>query len=253
MHAYRSFTEKCISAMHFRTIVYKELTSSKDTRVNLDTTPSSAPNDVEVYVDIPALNASSDEVVVSSNVRESEIDARITQATCMHTELATKKGFSVHNVPADGDCLFSAIALQLESLGIQAVRSQDLRHNLVKYMQENPAIGDNIIYKDFLCELQHHHDDNILNADTENPTEEDHQISAVEDLESRTELRWIRYLHRLQEGAWGDYLAVQALARMLNVSIVIISTLNPNMHPVEPPNGSSIGSIYLGLIVIMLL
>ena len=35
---------------------------------------------------------------------------------------------------------------------------------------------------------------------------------------------------------------------MLNVSIVIISTLNPNMRPVEPANGSSIGSIYLGLI-----
>ena len=32
---------------------------------------------------------------------------------------------------------------------------------------------------------------------------------------------------------------------MLNVSIVIISTLNPNMQPVEPANGSSIGSIYL--------
>ena len=78
-----------------------------------------------------------------------------------------------------------------------------------------------------------------------NPTEEDQQISAVENLESRIELRWIRYLQRLQEGAWGDHLAVQALASMLNVSIVIISTLNPNMQPVEPANGSSIGSIYL--------
>ena len=105
-----------------------------------------------------------------------------------------------------------------------------------------------ICYKDFLCELQHHDDDNILNADTENPTEEDNEISAVEDLESRTEFRWIRYLQSLQEGAWGDHLAVQVLASMLNVSIVIISTLNPNMQPVEPANGRSIGRIYLGLI-----
>ena len=112
--------------------LFHALTSSEDTRVDLHTTPSSAPNDVEVYVDTPALNASSDyEVVASSNVRESEVDARIIQATRMLTELATKRRFSVHNVPADGDCLFSAIALQLESLGIQAVRSKDLRHNLV--------------------------------------------------------------------------------------------------------------------------
>ena len=43
----------------------------EDTRVDLQTTPSSAPNYVEVY--IRALNASSDyEVVASSNVRENE-------------------------------------------------------------------------------------------------------------------------------------------------------------------------------------
>ena len=35
---------------------------------------------------------------------------------------------------------------------------------------------------------------------------------------------------------------------MLNASINIISTLNPNMQPVEPAYGRSIGSIHLGLI-----
>ena len=41
------------------------------------------------------------------------------------------------------------------------------------------------------------------------------QIAAIEDLEARTELQWVKYLRRLREGAWSDHLTIQALANML--------------------------------------
>ena len=90
-----------------------------------------------------------------------------------------------------------AFSLQLESVGIQPVEKQDFRQELVKYMEQNPVISDSLHYRDFLCELEHHEDRNILNADMEIPTEEDLQISAVEDPDTQADLRWIRYLHRL--------------------------------------------------------
>ena len=214
-------------------------TKSSNTQVNLDSAPSITPDDVQMNMeDVSPTILSCNSV---SSLRESDLDVRIAQASCILTDLATKRGFSVHDVPADGDCLFSAISLQLESVGIQPVEKQDLRQELVKYMEQNPVISDGLHYRDFLCELEHHEDRNILNADMEIPTEEDLQISAVEDPDTQADLRWIRYLHRLQEGAWGDHLAVQASATMLNVSINIISTLNPNMQPVEPAYGRSIG------------
>ena len=34
--------------------------------------------------------------------------------------LAREKGFAVQDVPRDGDCLFSAVAVQLENVGIHS-------------------------------------------------------------------------------------------------------------------------------------
>ena len=186
-----------------------------------------------------------DQVAISSDI-VSELDARIIQGYRMLTVLASQRGFSIQDVPADGDCLFSAISLQLESVGIQPAESKELRHELVKYMEQNPTINEDLYYRDFLSELQSN--ENILNADTDVPNDEDNQISLIEDPHTQAEIRWIKYLQRLREGAWGDHLAVQVLASMLNVNIKIISTLNPDMPLVKPLNCTSICNIYLGLI-----
>ena len=68
-------------------------------------------------------------------------------------------------------------------------------------------------YTNFISQSTYH--DDALNADTEMPTEEALQIAAIEDLEARTELQWVKYLRRLREGAWSDHLTIQALANML--------------------------------------
>ena len=179
-----------------------------------------------------------DSVAISSDI-VSELHARVIHGYRMLTVLASQRGFSIQDVPADGDCLFSAISLQLESVGIQPAESKELRHELVKYMDQNPPINEDLYY---ISELQSN--DDILNADTDVPNDEDNQISLIEDPHTQAEIRWIKYLQRLREGAWGD----QVLASMLNVNIKIISTLNPNMPLVKPLNCTSNYKIYLGLI-----
>ena len=48
--------------------------------------------------------------------------------------LARERGFSVRDVPRDGDCLFSAVAVQLNSLGILPGET-NLREQLVEYLE----------------------------------------------------------------------------------------------------------------------
>ena len=51
--------------------------------------------------------------------------------------LAQELGFSIRDVPRDGDCLFSAVAVQLNSLGIQPGET-NLREQLVEYLEAHP-------------------------------------------------------------------------------------------------------------------
>ena len=53
---------------------------------------------------------------------------------------------------------------------------------------------------------------------------------------------------KIETNARGDHLTVRALANMLNVNINIIPTVNPDMEPIQPNDGNSVGTINLGLI-----
>ena len=50
--------------------------------------------------------------------------------------------------------------------------------------------------------------DDPFNADIEAPTEQDELISSTEGPDLQQQLRWLRYLERLNAGAWGDHIAV---------------------------------------------
>ena len=52
------------------------------------------------------------------------------------SNLALERGFSVRDVPRDGNCLFSAVAVQLDSLGIQHGET-GLREQLVEHLQNH--------------------------------------------------------------------------------------------------------------------
>ena len=75
-------------------------------------------------------------------------------------------------------------------------------------------ITNELHYRNFISGAVSSDDSDLLNADTEAPTEEDSLISTVEDENTRAELLWMKYLKRLKQGAWGDHLTVQTLANV---------------------------------------
>ena len=174
---------------------------------------------------------------VVSNNNENAIDVL--------SSVASRNGFTIHDVPADGDCLFSAIAYQLSSIGIYDIDADSLRTMLVSHLEDHPTVKGTH-YRSFLSEPVP--STNAYNADTEALTAEDEVIAAVGDSDTRAQLRWLRYLERLRCGAWGDNIAIQGICEMLNITINILSTHNPNMLSVAPSNGMSHGNVYLGLI-----
>ena len=129
--------------------------------------------------------------------------------------IASQNGFTIHEVPADGDCMFNAIVYQLNSTGICDVDSQTLRQNVANYLRANKAS-----YCDFVCQPVEQSDG--YNADTAAPTKEDIYIASISDPEIQTELRWQKYVQKLKEGAWGDHVAMQAIADMLSLTTITV-------------------------------
>ena len=87
---------------------------------------------------------------------------------------AHENSFSIHDVPYDGDCMFSAVSYQLQANGVCNVDSNELRQKVADHLQANAAL-----YRDFLCEPVSSEDG--YNADTEQPTAEDEYIHSVAD------------------------------------------------------------------------
>ena len=53
--------------------------------------------------------------------------------------LVRLNGFSIHDVPYDGSCMFSAISYQLQSTGVCDVNSDELRQMVADYLEANPS------------------------------------------------------------------------------------------------------------------
>lgn len=164
------------------------------------------------------------------------------------SSMAYQKGLQIVDVPRDGNGLFTSVCFHLNCIGTQVISPRELRKQLAKFMHDNPFCGtDAIHYRDFLTERIE--TENLFNADTEQPNEEDRVISGVENLETQKEIRWLKYLDNLESGIqWGEHLAVQALAEMLQLTIHIVATENPNMDPIRPVHCESHNEIVLGLI-----
>ena len=77
--------------------------------------------------------------------------------------LAFQNNFTIHDVPFDGNCMFSAISHQLQTSKVCNVDSSELRNKVADYVEANAAS-----YCDFVC--QPVATDKEYNADTEPPT-----------------------------------------------------------------------------------
>ena len=111
----------------------------------------------------------------------------------------------------------------------------------------NHLDDSSMYYRHFLAEPVASH--NIYNADTEAPTTQDASLATVADTFTQAQLRWERYLQRLNDGAWGDHIAIQGICNMLNITVSVLTTQNPSVTPIVPTSGTSENSVYIGLIM----
>ena len=76
---------------------------------------------------------------------------------------ARENNIVIHDVPADGDCLFSAIAYQLDSIGIHSVDKCKLRQMVATYLDKHNSFYQNFVVHPAAS-------NNAYNADIEAPT-----------------------------------------------------------------------------------
>jgi hypothetical protein len=118
--------------------------------------------------------------------------------------VARENGFAIHDVPYDGDCLFSSIAYQLEPTAASSIDKSTLRQMAADYLENNSNLYIGILSQSVAST-------DAYNADTEPPDAQDAHIEKIIDHELQTELRWAKYLKRLRDGAWGDHIAIQSI------------------------------------------
>ena len=73
----------------------------------------------------------------------------IRNAYNMLSSKAQRNGYNIHNVAADGNCLFAAIAYQLPAIGIHNIDIHTIRNNVVSHFENNPYVND-VHYCNFL-------------------------------------------------------------------------------------------------------
>ena len=189
----------------------------------------------------PIVDSVDSPVTASSAIAMDCVDPLVTAMHNLETQ-ASQNGFTIHDVPYDGDCMFSSILHQLNSTGMCDFDSKALRRAVVEYLQANQAR----YYSDFVCQPVDQHDD--YNADTDPITQEDEIISSITDPQLQTELRWQKYVRCLKQGAWGDNIAMQAVSDMFSVTIHVLSSHYP-MYSVTPQNHCATDEVFVGLIM----
>lgn len=126
------------------------------------------------------------------------------------------KHYRIIDVDGDGNCLYTAVELELQDLGIQ---HGTLRQQLADYLQQNPLTPDGY-----------------------------HLRESISDKEDDQDSRWQKFLEGVRTTKWGDHIEVQGLANMLKIDIHIIATGNPNTEPIKSLKNPSARKIHLGLI-----
>ena len=142
--------------------------------------------------------------------RQAALASTYTYTTHYSPEAATRYGFdSVKRIPGDGNCLFRAIADQLEHVLQLSCLAQP--HQVLRRIAANHMASHTQLYRTFTAE--------------QTP-------AAVEKLMREIETN----------GVWGGQEALSALSRALQVTIVVISD---NQAPTVHRPAYSIGTIYL--------
>ena len=173
-----------------------------------------------------------------------DFEEQIIQDTSTLNFLACQSDFTVIDVPRDGNCLFTAVGIQLPRLGIQ-LGEESLKKQLVT--QYHPYTNDGTtLLRDFIAAPVL--SANAYNADTDVADDEHEYITSIEGDSVRAKLHWKKYLQGLELNSWGDHVAVEGLANMLHVDIHTISTINPDMELIRTSHHTPVGVVHLGVI-----
>ena len=170
--------------------------------------------------------------------------AYVDKAFTTLTSLAKYHGFTIHDVPLDGNCMFSSLAYQLQCAGMCDTQcdSTELRDMVANYLQNHSST-----YSHFVS--QPVYSDNAYDADTGPPSVVDEFISSITDPELRSELTCEQYITRLRNGAWGDHITIQVIADIFGVTINVLSTSSGSIIPVVPRDSIAHCELYIGLMM----
>lgn len=74
----------------------------------------------------------------NSSVHSNQSDGEDVFSAALHKleALACENGFTVHEVPYDGNCIFRAVSHQLQTTGVCTVDSSRLRQMVADYLEE---------------------------------------------------------------------------------------------------------------------
>ncbi len=131
----------------------------------------------------------------------------------------------IHDVPGDGNCMFNSVSYQLQHLG-HDISVTTLREMCVHYMTANGGWYSHFVHQSVPTI-------DGFNADNEPLDEEDTYIA---DPQEQRLLRWAKYLRRLSAGAWGDHIALTAIAHLfsLKINTFTLSPTGTNVATVNP-------------------
>ena len=139
-----------------------------DIDVNTEWLETATANDTELCECLVEPNDCDEEppVTASPDIAMDCSDTADPLVTAMHNleTQVRQNGFTIHNVPYDGDCMFSSILHQLNSSGVCEFFGKTLRQAVVRANQAS-------YYCDFVCWPVDQHDD--YKADTDSITQED--------------------------------------------------------------------------------
>ena len=167
----------------------------------------------------------------------SSVDDVITTYSVL-SRVARERGFTIHEVPRDGNC---AISYQLKHFQID---SNIMRSMLVTYLRDNPYFNDTHCCN-FITSVSNNNGYNAA------PDEHDFYIASVVNPEEQAQLRWVKYLDRLQNRAWGDHIALQGICNMLGITVEVMQVAcnYDTVVTVSPTCGSSSHKVYVGLVL----
>ena len=140
------------------------------------------------------------------------------------------------------------MAFGLSNLGLERTH-QELRSDVAAYLRSNPHSSDGSTHlRDYISTPLVNPD--LYNADMEQPGQIDMDIDQVSDATKQANRKWEQYLTGLAGNAWGEHIAVQGLANMLQVNIDIICSANPRDEPVThiSCSGTPVGTVTIGLV-----